>query len=365
MSPDLDLLWPRPQIADTSGETVRLPREPRVVVSSAAPELEGIRERLCRALVHHGYQPRLEGPAEGEPGILLERAELAARRPQGYRLQVAAHGIRVIAGDAPGLHYGVCTLIQWLELHRGPTAPGLLQGSEPTPVTGLEVEDWPDLPVRGFLLDVSRDKVPTMETLVGLVEHLANLKINQLQLYTEHTFAYRGHEEVWREASPLTVEDVRALDALCRERFIELVPNQNSFGHFHRWLIHDRYRPLAEVPEGFEHPFSDRPEPFSLCPSDPGSLDLLADLYDQLLPCFTSRQLNVGLDETMDLGQGRSATLVEQRGKVRVYLDFLHDIHRLAGERGRRIQFWGDIILERPELISELPPDAVALAWGY
>ena len=29
------------------------------------------------------------------------------------------------------------------------------------------------------------------------------------------------------------------------------------------------------------------------------------------------------------------------------------------------MQFWGDIIIEQPELIAELPRDAVALEWGY
>ena len=170
---------------------------------------------------------------------------------------------------------------------------------------------------------------------------------------------------MWRDASPLTAEEVRALDAHCAARGIELVPNQNSFGHMHRWLVHEPYRQLAEVPEGFEHPFGDRREPFSLCPIDPGSLALLADLYDQLLPNFQQPQLNVGLDETFDLGQGRSAAAVAERGSERVYLDFLLQVHALVAARGHRMQFWGDIIIEQPELIPELPADAIALEWGY
>jgi hypothetical protein len=204
-----------------------------------------------------------------------------------------------------------------------------------------------------------------MQTLYALVDLLASWKVNQLQLYVEHAFAYRGHEVVWRKASPLTGEEVLALDAYCRERYVELVPNQNSFGHMHRWLIHEPYRALAEAPEGIDHPFSPTREPFSLCPTDPGSLALLADLYDQLLPHFGSTQLNVGLDETWDLGRGRSAEECARRGSERVYLDFLRQIHRLVSARGHTMQFWGDIILHRPELIAELPKDAVALEWGY
>jgi hypothetical protein len=48
-----------------------------------------------------------------------------------------------------------------------------------------------------------------------------------------------------------------------------------------------------------------------------------------------------------------------------VYLEFLHEVHARVQRRGHRMQFWGDIIVKRPELIRELPADAIALEWGY
>lgn len=90
-----------------------------------------------------------------------------------------------------------------------------------------------------------------METLYALIDKLAAWKINELQLYMEHTFAYTGHEEVWKDASPFTAEEIHALDAYCKERYIDLVPCQSCLGHMERWLKHPRYRDLAEKPEGF------------------------------------------------------------------------------------------------------------------
>lgn len=43
------------------------------------------------------------------------------------------------------------------------------------------------------MLDISRDKVPTMKTLFELVDLMASLKLNEFQLYTEHTFAFQRH----------------------------------------------------------------------------------------------------------------------------------------------------------------------------
>jgi hypothetical protein len=73
----------------------------------------------------------------------------------------------------------------------------------------------------------------------------------------------------------------------------------------------------------------------------------------------------VGCDETFDLGRGKSAKAVAERGAGRVYLDFLLKIHRLAEKHGRRMMFWGDIVTQHPELISEIPHDVTALEWGY
>jgi hypothetical protein len=166
----------------------------------------------------------------------------------------------------------------------------------------------------------------------------------------------------------MTASEIRALDLYCQARCIDLVPNQNSFGHLERWLTRPRYNVLAELPQGGAPlPWGGTHEkPTSLCPTDPRSLEFLAGLYDELLPNFTSKLFNVGCDETFDLrGEGRSAERVRQQGEGRVYLDFLKRIHGLVTARGRTLAFWGDIIIRHPELVAELPSDALALEWGY
>ncbi len=269
---------------------------------------------------------------------------------EAYHLSVTAGGVRIAGSDAPGAFYGVATLIQLIRTH-GAALPL------------LEIEDYPDFPARGVMLDVSRDKVPTMETVYGLVDWLAGLKINQFQLYTEHTFAYRRHPKVWAEATPFTSEDILALDAYCRERFVELVPNQNSFGHMHRWLKHSEYGHMAETHERVIEWMNEIP--FTLAPTEPGSLELIDSMYAELLPNFTSPMFNIGADETWDLGTGKSKSLVEEKGKGRVYLDFVLELYKRVTAHGRTMQFWGDIINQYPDLVPEIPKDVIALEWGY
>jgi hypothetical protein len=205
------------------------------------------------------------------------------------------------------------------------------------------------------MLDISRGRVPKLETLLELAEHLADFKINELQLYTEHTFAHRKYKSVWQSWGALTGEEIRKLDARCRQLGIDLVPNQNSFGHLRYFLDDPRLRKLAEVPGPYEDASKEFVRrPTTLAPNHPGTLPFLRGLYDELLPNFSSRFFNVGCDETWDLGRGQSKKYCATKGQGRVYFDFLKKIHREVSRRRRTMMFWGDIVLKYPKLVIEL-----------
>jgi hexosaminidase len=360
-------LFPQPRHMTMTGGVFELPAERLILLDGADPQaLHFTLTRLQRVLAD---QAGVQWPAVASWAVPASQVGLTVRinaqhpvQPQGYELDIAPAGITISAHDEAGAFYGACTLGQILG-----SALGRTQAVGGRTLPCLHIGDWPDFPARGVMLDVSRDKVPTMETILSLIDMLAGWKINQVQLYTEHTFAYRNHPEVWAQASPFTGQDMLTLDAYCRERHVELVPNQNSFGHMTRWLTHDRYVSLAELTGTFQTPWGGRTMegPFSLCPIDPGSIDLIRGLYDELLPHFTSRMFNVGCDETIDVGQGRSKEAVATQGPGRVYLDYLLKVYREVKAHGRTMQFWGDIIIQHPELIGELPKDAIALEWGY
>jgi len=289
-------------------------------------------------------------PSEGD--VLVTLGPINAKlNPQHYRLYTAGHGIRLEGGDEAAVFYGLQTLAQLL------TQTGVF-------IPEFKIDDAPDFANRGFMLDVSRCKVPTMETLFQLIDMLAVLKFNQLQLYMEHTFAFAAHERVWSDSSPFSAQEIIEIDQYCRERFIELVPNFNSFGHLERWLKLDEYKHMAECPDGFVSQWGDHRVGGVLKPNEE-SLVFLNSLYSEMLPNFTSCQLNIGCDETWELGQGWSKEQCEKQGKTRVYLNFLLKVADLAAKHGRRVMFWGDIILHQPELIAELPKNITALNWGY
>ncbi|HXK19803.1 MAG TPA: family 20 glycosylhydrolase, partial [Polyangiaceae bacterium] len=350
MQQNFSLLCPRPRKLEARAGELVLSRKP-------ALDLAGAEKNPAAHSLARSFEDAHLADAGSDSARVQLQLVAGDAASEAYTLEIDAAAVSIRASSLAGLFYGVCTLRQLVKLGAGPGTISLPQ---------LRIEDKPSFARRGVMLDISRDKVPTLETTLALVELLASLKINELQLYMEHTFAYAGHEKVWQDASPFTGAEIEELDRFCRERHIDLVPNQNSFGHMQRWLAIEPYRSdLAEAPNGFEHDWNPTREPYGLCPTDARSLSFLNGLYDQLLPHFTSRTFNVGLDETFDLGLGRSKQACAERGTERVYLDFLQQIHETVSRRGFTMQFWGDIVLKRPELIPELPRDAIAMEWGY
>ena len=261
---------------------------------------------------------------------------------QGYELRIGPDGVDLVAADDAGAFYGRATLAQLARIHDGSLPVG-------------RIADHPDLAVRGVMLDISRDKVPTTASLERLIDLLASLKVNQVQLYSEHTFAYRNHPTVHAGASPLDAEEIRRLDAFCRARHVELVPNQNCLGHMNRWLAHEPYRHLAIRPDGFVDPYGITRPPMTIEPTNPGSLALVRELLAELLPLFTSRRVHVGLDEAWELPAERMDD----------FLAWVATLRALPELEGREMLMWGDMLAGRADLLGRLPGGVTVCEWGY
>ena len=271
---------------------------------------------------------------------------------EGYGLSVTPQGAHITASTPQGAFYALATLGQLI-----------LQTNGSIPC--CEIEDAPALAVRGFMLDISRGKVPTLQNLCALVDRLATLKYNQLQLYIEgFSFAYPSFPQYWMDKTPITGEEVRYLDAYCKARFIELVPNQNSLGHMADWIAQPQLHHLAVAEEGA--PFFGRPMPPStMDPQNPESLALVVRLMDDLLPNFTSDTFNINLDEPFELGTGKSAEAAGRMGVAKLYTDYMKALYKEVTARGKKMYMWGDILMQHPESVDDVPKDVTVLDWGY
>lgn len=342
---------PMPRQIEYMTGSLILPADRLIVISDPALLFEAQFAQKALAEFAGVHWQIVAGGSYAHTGLRLA-IDPTLKSAQSYLFKVTETHIQIHGADAAGVFYGLCTLRQLLQQSRGN-------------LPLISISDAPDFPVRGVMLDISRDKVPTLQTTLDLIDRLAMWKINEVQLYMEHTFAYQNHPVVWEQASPFTGEEILQLDVFCRQRHVALVPNQNSLGHMERWLKHELYRPLAECPDGFIFLDGEKRAATTLNPVDPASIELIKTLYDELLPHFTSPLFNVGGDEPWEFGQGQSKPAVEQKGMGPVYLEYLLKLYEEVKKRGRQMQFWGDIIIHYPELVGQLPKDTIAMEWGY
>lgn len=271
-----------------------------------------------------------------------------------YSLQISEKGVRISAGAPAGLLYGVQTLRQIIR-QAGAVLPC------------VEITDAPKIADRGLSYDVTRGRIPTLAELKRQADVCSFYKMNQLQLYVEHSYMFREFSEVWRYNTPLTAEEILELDAYCKKRNIELVPSLASFGHLYEVLHTKTYSHLCELENSDKEEYSlvGRMAHHTVDVSNEESFAMVTGRIEEFMGLFFSKYFNICADETFDLCKGRSKALGEEKGVKRVYLDFLKKICNFVMEKGKIPMFWGDVLLEKPELISELPENAIFLNWEY
>ena len=331
-------LLPSPRRVERLPGVLQLDRGHQLVLDSGSPAERRAAVFLAGRL---GERAALDlavtaAPATSFGNVVLSQTDAD---PESFELRVDTAGAR-LQGDAAGLRYGAEALAQL-------TAP---DGRVPA----VHLQDAPALRRRGFLLDISRGKVPRPETIRWLLELLARLRYNELFLYTEHTFQFEKHPEIGAGSGGYSAAEIRELDASARGCGMELVPCLQTFGHFRRILEKAPYRRLAE---------SERL--WSVSPEAPGTYPLLQEMLGEYLPNFASGWAHLNCDEPVDLGKGLSSGRADREGPAAVFAGHVNRVAAMARELGKRPMIWADVIADHPEALDLLDPSITLADWWY
>ena len=274
--------------------------------------------------------------------------------PESYLLEAGRHAIVIKSPAEQGLLYGIQTLRQIIR------QSGCV-------IACTKIEDYPEIANRGFFHDVTRGRIPKLETLKKLADKMCFYKLNQLQLYVEHTFMFQAESEVWRDDTPLQAADIIELDHYCKVRGIDLVPSIASFGHLYKVLRTKTFDSLCECPEPEDTQFSfiDRMNHHTLNAADPKALQYAKERIAEYASLFSSSYFNIGADETFDLGKGRSSVRAGEIGTDELYMEFVEELCNYVISLGKKPMFWGDVINKFPDKIKQLPKETICLNWGY
>lgn len=266
---------------------------------------------------------------------------------ESYEINIEKDRITVNADSAAGAFYAVQTLRQ------------IFKHSE---IPLLYIKDRPDFKYRGFYHDITRGKVPTVKTLKSLIDNMAYYKLNSLQLYVEHTYEFKEYAKVNEKFGYLTSNELKELDAYCKENFIDFIPSLSTFGHLFELLSQGEFKHLR-VLKNFNDPnfWDARMQHHTIDPLNPKSIEVIKSLIDQYIPNFESEFFNICCDETFDLKEYEKSG--EDVGKI--YIDFVKKIITYIKEKGKTPMMWADILLQHPEAIDDLPNDVYFLNWDY
>jgi hypothetical protein len=272
----------------------------------------------------HSYLAKMEFTKRFEPGI------------EGYVVKIDKNSILLLAQTETGLFYGFQTLQQLFCL------PQIACG---------EIYDKPAFAVRAWQDDISRGPIPTLQQLKKEISTLAHYKLNYFTLYTEHVFRYKSHGDI-APLEGISAQEIEELNNYAKLYHVELIANQQSFGHMEKLLEKGNYTFLGE-------------KKHILSPSKPETYQLLNDFYTEQNACYGGKYFMINADETFGLGSEQNKAMADSLGIGNLYAYHINKVYKLIEPSGKKVLMWSDIVANYPEIISQLPKDIIQVPWAY
>ncbi len=220
----------------------------------------------------------------------------------------------------------------------------------------------------GVMIDCSRNAVKSVEHVKEIVDNLALMGYNQIQLYTEDTYEVEGEPYWGYMRGRYTSAEIKEIDEYCNGYEIELVPCIQTLAHLNQLFRWERFKRIRDIDD-------------ILLASDPETLELFDKVFASLAKNFTSRKVHIGMDEAHLVGRGKWLDKYGYEKGIKVMMDHLKKILEIADKYGFVCEMWSDMFfrlqfggrarpgVDEPMLCQEfvdLAPKNVRLVyWDY
>lgn len=219
----------------------------------------------------------------------------------------------------------------------------------------------------GFMLDCSRNAVVTFDTFKEMTCRLALMGYSMIQLYTEDTYEMKEYPYFGYMRSRLTKEDIQNMDEYTKLFGIELTPCIQTLGHLSTFLRWSESKKLSDTDA-------------ILLVDSPDTYEFIECEFKTMAECFTSRRINIGLDEALSLGLGRYLSVNGYKPRLELMLEHCRKVFEIARKYGFRPMMWSDMFfrvtsptheyyhIDKPmdkELLKQFPDDVELVYWDY
>ncbi len=322
-------------------------------------------------------------------GIFFLLSKKGKMLPEGYTLNISPDRVVIEAAGAPGLFYGLQSLIQLLppEIYSEKHETRNLKLTLPC----LEIRDYPRFAYRGMHLDVSRHFFPK-EFIKQYIDLIAMYKMNvfhwhltddngwriEIKKYPKLTSigAWRvDHENApWNQRALqkpgetatyggfYTQDDIREIVQYAAQRYVSIIPEIEMPAHCVEVLA--AYPGLSctggpfAVPPGSYWPNID-----IFCAGNDSVFTFLQDVLTEVMGLFPSKYIHIGGDEA-DKTNWKTCPKCQARIKTEGCKDenelqsyFVKRIEKFILSKNRRMIGWDEI------LDGGIAPEATVMSW--
>lgn len=276
-----------------------------------------------------------------KPGQALD-SDKEAIAGQAYRLDIGASGVVITANAAPGLFYGVETLVQLLHPRNGQLyLPQCL------------ITDWPDLHLRHIYWDDAHhlDRLPELKR---AVRQAAFFKINGFALKLEGHFQFHRAPALV-EPYALSPAEYQELTDYGLRYHVQVIPYLDGPAHIAFILKHPEYARYRSFPDSN----------YEMCATNPEAVKFLSGMFQDLVDAnrggkfvylSTDEPYYIGMADNPNCQEKAAAAKLGSVGKL--LAQFVGEVAEPLHQQGRTVMFWG----EYPMVVSDiesLPRDVV------
>ena len=218
----------------------------------------------------------------------------------------------------------------------------------------------------GVMLDCSRNGVMKVEQVKRMIDYLCKIGFNILELYTEDTYEIDGEPYFGYMRGRYTGEEIREIDAYAKLHGVELVPCIQTLAHFTNLVRHEAYYGITDVND-------------ILLIDEPETYRLIDKMFLTVANNFSSRRINIGMDEAHLMGLGRYLDKHGYRNRFDLFLKHLNKVVEIADKYGFKVHMWGDMFLRLANngnpyggnisvpqsVVDKIPKNVELIYWDY
>lgn len=181
-----------------------------------------------------------------------------------------------------------------------------------------------------LMLDCSRNAVMNIATLKSWIDIAKSLGYTCVMLYTEDTYEIDAHPYFGYARGRYTKTELKEIDAYANKRGIEIIPFIQTLAHIEQIFRWKDYAPLNDCDD-------------ILLSDDERVYELIDAMFSTLEECFSTRIVNVGMDEAKNIGRGKYFDQHGYQEHKDILLKHAQRVSDIAQRHGFEICMWSDM----------------------